>query len=60
MRGYERAKTEESVHYKQKDYRKYERIFETYAYPIGALRLNADDRSNVATFVEESDQVAKF
>lgn len=25
--GYERAKTEEMVHYKQKDYRKYERLF---------------------------------
>ena len=32
--GYERAKTEEMVHYKQKDYRKYERLHLDYAYPI--------------------------
>ena len=27
VKGYERAKTEEQVHYKQKDFRKYERLF---------------------------------
>ena len=27
VKGYERAKTEEWVHYKQKDFRKYERLF---------------------------------
>jgi len=59
VRGYERAKTEESVHYKQKDYRKYERMFENYAYPLDAVRFTADDRANITAFIEESDQVAK-
>ena len=40
--GYERAKTEEMVHYKQKDYRKYERLHLDYAYPIGNLKFNED------------------
>ena len=40
--GYERAKTEEMVHYKQKDYRKYERMHIDYAYPINALKFDDD------------------
>ena len=32
--GYERAKTEELVLHKQKNYRKYEKLFEKYAFPI--------------------------
>ena len=42
--GYERAKTEEMVHYKQKDYRKYERLHLDYAYPIGNLTFNEDSK----------------
>lgn len=40
--GYERAKTEEMVLHKQKDYRKYDKLFETYAFPINRFRVNND------------------
>ncbi len=55
--GYERAKTEEQVHYKQKDYRKYERLFERYAYPINSLKVDEKDRSNIMASIEDSDQL---
>ena len=47
VRGYERAKTEESVHLKQKDHRKYEKMFEIYAYPINFLKLKQSDKENI-------------
>ena len=45
--GYERAKYEEKLHYKQKDHRKYERLFDNYAYPISSYRLDEQDSQNV-------------
>ena len=41
--GYERAKSEETLHYKQKDYRKYERMFDLYAYPINLVKFDEED-----------------
>ena len=55
MRGYERAKTEETVHYKQKNYRKYERMFESYAYPINLTKFTEQDMSSVKAIVEEEN-----
>ena len=49
VKGYERAKTEEKVHYKQKDYRKYERLFETYAFPLNSLKFTEEDIEDVMT-----------
>lgn len=58
--GYERAKTEELVHYKQKDFRKYERLFNAYAYPINSMKFEEQDRVNIIAVAgaSESDEVA--
>ena len=53
IRGYERAKFEEDVHHRQKDLRKYEKLFEQYAYPINATYFERDDKSNVIDYVNE-------
>jgi hypothetical protein len=58
--GYERAKTEEKVHYKQKDYRKYEKLFDLYAYPINTLKLEEADTADVISTLRDSDQLAKL
>ena len=61
IRGYERAKTEEKVHYKQKDYRKYEKLFENYAYPINHLLFDEKDKENVLRAISEgSEQQVKL
>ncbi len=54
--GYERAKYEEKLHFKQKDHRKYERLFLNYAYPINMLRFDEQDRENLVGAVREADQ----
>ena len=38
--GYERAKYEEKLHFKQKDHRRYERMFQSYAYPINLFAFD--------------------
>ena len=59
IRGYERAKFEEEVHYRQKDLRKYERMFENYAYPINATFFEEADKANVISFVnDDSSDIA--
>ena len=56
--GYERAKTEEQVHFKQKDYRKYEKLFENYAYPINDLTFDNADKKNVIESINESNEMS--
>ena len=38
LQGYDRALTENQIHNKQKDYRRYKRLFQSYAYPIHAFK----------------------
>ena len=51
--GYERARTEEEVHYKQKDYRKYDRMFQTYAYPINEIKFDSEAIDQVKAAIED-------
>ena len=51
--GYERAKTEEEVHYKQKEYRKYEKMFKQYAYPINEVAFDADAIDIVQSTIDQ-------
>ena len=41
--GYDRAKKEIQIHNKQKDYGKYKKIFQNYAYPINAFKHTDED-----------------
>ena len=54
--GYERAVTEERVHGKQKNYRKYERMYEQYAYPINLLKFEEKDRAPFLAHADEQEQ----
>ena len=56
--GYERAKTEEMVHYKQKDYRKYDRLHLDYAYPMGALKFDDETIKIHRDYINEGDDIA--
>lgn len=56
--GYERAKSEEQLHYKQRDYRKYERMFELYAYPINLAKFDEEDTQSVIAAANESAEIA--
>ena len=58
VRGYERAKTEEIVLHKQKDYRKYEKAFESYAFPINQFRISESNLNDIKSMVEEENQIA--
>ena len=56
--GYERAKTEEMVLHKQKNYRKYERMFEKYAFPIDQYKMNQVEIDDIKTAIEEERQTS--
>ena len=58
MAGYERAKTEEMVLHKQKDYRKYEKMFEAYAFPINRFRVREADLSDIKEMMAEERETA--
>ena len=51
--GYERAKTEEIVIHKQKDYRKYEKLFEAYAFPVNRFKVQESTLIDAKQMVEE-------
>ena len=53
MRGYERAKREEQAHYREKDLRRYERLFENYAYPMNTFKFGRDDVAHVEEFANQ-------
>ena len=54
VRGYERAKFEEQVHFRQKDFRKYERLFEAYAYPINIVKFGREDSEHFIAEAREN------
>ena len=54
VRGYERAKFEEQVHLRQKDFRKYERLFEAYAYPINIVKFGREDSEHFIAEAREN------
>ena len=41
--GWQRAKNEHEIHLKQKDYRKFQRLFHQYAYPLNSHRFKEGD-----------------
>lgn len=53
VRGYERAKFEEQVHYRQRDLRRYERLFERYAYPMNNYKFVQKDTEDVLEIVNK-------
>ena len=42
--GYQRAKHEEDIHYKQRSYTKFEKMFERYGLPLGQYDMNEKDQ----------------
>ena len=54
VKGYERAKLEEQIHYRQKDHRKYERLFEAYAYPINIVKFGKKDTEHFIANAREN------
>lgn len=53
LEGYERAKTEEIVHYKQKDYKKYERAFFNFTYPLNTFTFHPKDSEQYEEIMQE-------
>lgn len=57
LEGYERARFEEKVHHREKHLRKYEKMFERYAYPINATRFSPDDTKEIFEAINDNNEI---
>lgn len=49
LAGWQRAKDENELIHKQKDYRKYQKLFHQYAYPLGNFKFRVGESKTFAS-----------